>query len=83
MIDKYEKMLEISFELDRRDDNNLIAQMEGLESLYNHQDWLHEDEQKRYQRMCEKVGNFQLLEGDDLVLLKYWKNRLKELESVD
>ena len=30
MIDKYEKMLEISFELDTKDDNNLIGKIEGL-----------------------------------------------------
>lgn len=34
--------------------DNLITQMQGLESLYNHQNLLDEDKQKIYQRMCVK-----------------------------
>lgn len=81
MSNKYDKILPIAFELDKRDDNNLIAQWEALGSLYNRQDLLDENEQKIYQRMCEKIKNWKLLEGDDLVLLNCWKNRLEEIQS--
>ena len=77
MNDKYDKMLQRAFELDKQDDNNIIAQWEALGEIYYHQDLLDENEQKRYQRMCEKVKNWKPLEGDDLVLLNYWKNRIE------
>ena len=79
MTDKYDKMLQRAFELDKRDDNNLIAQWETLGELFNYQHLLDENEQKRYQRMCDKIKNWKLLEGDDLVLLNCWKNRLEEI----
>ena len=31
--------------------------------------------------MCKKIKNWKLLEGDDLVLLNCWKNRLEEIKS--
>ena len=81
MSNKYDKMLQRAFELDKRDGNKLIAQWEALGDLFNHQVNLDENEQKIYQRMCEKVKYWKLLEGDELVLLKCWKNRLKEIQT--
>ncbi len=81
MTDKYQKIRQMAFELDKRDDNKLIAQWEALSDLFNHQDLLDKNGQKRYQRMCEKVKCCRPLEGDELVLLNCWKNRLKEIKT--
>ena len=79
------KLLQKARRLKKKKGSRFLDQIEDLETLDDIINLFNEEEKQKYNMMCEKLSNLELLKGDDLAFVRFWKNQLAKtlIEAIE